>query len=184
MEKHYALITNLFTQIREDWIANNRDWTEPGFRALVVHRVGHWAWNRSEGIFRTSLLWLYRILWRYVRNHYGIEIPLTTVIGRRFRIAHQSGIVLHPHSKIGDDCIIRQNVTIGAVTWERFKDGPHLCNGVDVGAGAVILGKVTIGEGARIGPNTVIMTNVPAGATVFVEPPRMILFQKLKAMGS
>ncbi len=176
--KQYELIKRLLLQIQEDWIANNRDWTEPGFRALTVHRVGFWAWERSEGVFRSSLLFLYRIVWRYIRNHYGIEIPHTTVIGRRFRIAHQSGIVIHPMTEIGDDCIIRQNVTIGAVTWERFKDGPKLGHRVDVGAGAVILGKVTIGEGAKIGPNTVIMTNVPAGATVFVEAPRVIQMKR------
>lgn len=181
--KQYDLIKSLFAQIQEDWVANHRDWTEPGFRAVAVHRFGFWAWERSEGVLRSSLLLLYRVLWRYIRNHYGIEIPHTTVIGRRFRIAHQSGIVIHPKTEIGDDCIIRQNVTIGAVTWERFSDAPKLGHRVDIGAGAVIIGKVIIGEGARIGPNTVVMTNVPAGATVFVEAPRMIQVQKTKENG-
>jgi serine O-acetyltransferase len=183
MMKQYGLIKHLLMQIHEDWIANNRDWTQPGFRALAVYRVGHWAWERSEGVSRSSLLWFYRIVWRYVRNHYGIEIPHTTLIGRRLRIAHQNGIVIHPYTQIGDDCIIRQNVTIGAVTSERFKDAPRLGHRVDVGAGAVILGKVTIGDGAKIGPNTVIMTNVLAGATVFVEAPRMIQMYKVEDNG-
>jgi len=178
MLKQHGLIKSLLAQIHEDWIANHRDWTEPGFRALAVHRLGFWAGERSEGFLRSTLLFLYRVLWRYVRNHYGIEIPHTTVIGRRFRIAHQSGIVIHPKTVIGDDCIIRQNVTIGAVTWARFSDAPKLGHRVDIGAGAVILGKVTIGEGARIGPNSVVMSNVPAGATVFVDAPRMIQMEK------
>ncbi|OQW67532.1 MAG: hypothetical protein BVN29_01220 [Nitrospira sp. ST-bin5] len=178
MMKQYDLVRALCRQIHEDWIVNQKDWTEPGFRAIAVHRLGFWGWERSEGLLRSSVLLLYRVLWRYVRNHYGIEIPRSTVIGRRFRIAHQSGIVLHPHGRIGDDCIIRQNVTIGAVTWERFQDGPQIGHRVDIGAGAVILGKVTIGDGAKIGPNTVITTNVPAGATVFVEAPRMIQMKK------
>lgn len=176
--KQYDLIKDLIAQIHEDWMANFRDWTEPGFRALAVYRVGHWAGERREGLLRSMLLFLYRILWRYVRNHYGIEIPRTTIIGRRLRIAHQHGIVIHPNTEIGDDCIIRHNVTIGAVTLERFEDGPKFGHGVDIGAGAVIVGKVMIGDGARIGPNCVVMTNVPANTTVFVGPPRMIQMQK------
>jgi serine O-acetyltransferase len=64
------------------------------------------------------------------------------------------------------------------VTWARFSDAPKVGHRVDIGAGAVILGKVTIGEGARIGPNSVVMSNVPAGATVFVDAPRMIQMKK------
>jgi serine O-acetyltransferase len=178
--KQYDLIKDLFAQIHGDWIANFRDWTEPGFRALAVYRVGHWVWERREGLLRSMLLFLYRILWRYVRNHYGIEIPHTTIIGRRLRIAHQHGIVIHPNTEIGDDCIIRHNVTIGAVTRERFEDGPKFGHRVDIGAGAVIVGKVMIGDGARIGPNCVVMTNVPANTTVFVGSPRMIQLQKVQ----
>lgn len=176
--KQYDLIKGLFAQIHEDWEANFRDWTEPGFRALAVYRVGHWVGERREGLLRSMLLFLYRILWRYVRNHYGIEIPRATIIGRRLRIAHQHGIVIHPNTEIGDDCIIRHNVTIGAVTLERFEDGPKFGHRVDIGAGAVIVGKVMVGDGARIGPNCVIMTNVPANTTVFLGPPRMIQMQK------
>jgi serine O-acetyltransferase len=76
---------------------------------------------------------------------------------------------------IGDDCVIRQNATIGALGGERPLEAPRLGRGVQVGVGAVILGPVTIGDGARIGPNAVVMTDVPAGATVFVNPPRMML---------
>lgn len=178
--KQYDLIKGLFAQIHEDWEANFRDWTEPGFRALAVYRVGRWVWERREGLLRSMLLFVHRILWRYVRNHYGIEIPYTTIIGRRLRIAHQHGIVIHPNTEIGDDCIIRHNVTIGAVTWERFMDGPKFGHRVDIGAGAVIVGKVKIGDGARIGPNCVVMTNVPANTTVFVGPPRMIQMQQVQ----
>ncbi len=76
---------------------------------------------------------------------------------------------------IGDESIIYQNVTIGALNGERVQEAPTLGRSVTVGCGAAVLGPVTIGDGARIGPNAVVMTDVPAGATVFVNPPRTIL---------
>jgi serine O-acetyltransferase len=98
----------------------------------------------------------------------------TAKVGRRFLVGHQSGIVIHFNSEFGDDCVIRQNVTIGAAGVGRINDGPKFGHRVDIGAGAVIVGKVKVGDDARIGPNAVVMTDVPAGATVFVDAPRMI----------
>ena len=111
-------------------------------------------------------------MFRYVRNHYGIELPLTASVGRRVLFGHQCGIVIHPYAIIGDECIIRHNVTIGGTTWERGRETPTLGRGVSLGCGAVILGNITIGDRATIGPNTVVMTDVPADASVFVSPPR------------
>jgi len=162
------------SQIREDLHFHSSDWTLPGFRAVAVHRYGNWVMDRSPGMLRSILFALYRIMYRYIRNYYGIELPRTTRIGRRFLLGHQSGIVIHWNAVFGDDCMIRQNVTIGAITPERGAEAPRFGNRVQIGAGAVILGPVTIGDGVRIGPNTVVMTNVPAGATVFVAPSRII----------
>ena len=170
----------LLQQICEDWRTHQRDWTLPGFRAVAVHRYGNWANGRQNGALRSILCSTYRVMYRYVRNHYGIELPMTTRVGRRLLLGHQSGIVIHPHAEIGDDCMIRQNVTIGSATPDRvFQEAPRLGNGVQLGAGAVIVGKVTIGDGARIGPTAVVLTNVPAGASVFVAPPRIIQMGKL-----
>lgn len=166
-------------QIREDWQLHFRDWTLPGFRAIAVYRIGHWIHVRREGILRNIAFRFYLIMYRYVRNQYGIELPATASVGRRLLLGHQSGIVIHPYAVIGDDCMIRQNVTIGSATPDRvFQEAPKLGNGVQVGAGAVIVGKVTIGDGARIGPTAVVLTNVPAGASVFVAPPRIIQLAK------
>ena len=169
-----SLIT-LAHEIREDWEVNGRDWTLPGFRALAVHRVGTWLQQRPprspiRRVFRS----LHLALFRYVRNHYGIELSSATVVGRRVVIGHQSGIVIHGKAVIGDECMIRQNVTIGAAAHVR-SEAPTLGRRVQVGAGAAILGAITIGDEARIGPNTVVMTDVPAGASVFVDRPRMLL---------
>ncbi len=172
-------IATLVDQIREDWRTHQRDWTLPGFRAVAVYRYGNWASGRPSGILQSILYSVYRMMYRYVRNHYGIELQATTRVGRRLLLGHQNGIVIHPHAEIGDDCMIRQNVTIGSATPDRvFEEAPKLGNGVQVGAGAVIVGKVKIGDGARIGPNAVVLTDVPAGASVFVAPPRIIQLAK------
>jgi serine O-acetyltransferase len=168
----------LVLQLREDWRSHFLDWTLPGFRAVAVYRFGKWVQAESgSGIVRGPIAYLARRLhlamFRYVRNHYGIELPLTANLGRRVQIGHQSGIVIHPYATIGDDCIIRQNVTIGAWSSER-SEAPTVGNHVEFGAGSSILGAVTIGDGARIGPHAVVMTDVPAGAMVFVNPPRMV----------
>lgn len=168
-------VVELAEQVQEDWSVNSRDWTQPGFRALAIHRFGTWLTDRSGGIMREGLMKIYQTLYRYVRNHYGIEIPLTAKVGRRLHLVHQGGIVFHWKSVVGDDCVVRQNVTLGAVYSDKtINNGPKLGNRVQIGAGAVIFADVTIGEGAIIGPNTVVMTNVPPGARVVMEPPRVL----------
>jgi serine O-acetyltransferase len=163
-------------QVHEDWTVNFRDWTMPGFRALTVHRLGVWLSSRRAGFLKSGLLMLYQVMYRYVRNHYGIEIPLTTSIGRRLELAHQHGIVFHWKAVIGDDCGIRHNATIGASYGgqKTLHKGPRLGDQVEIGPGAVIFAGVKIGDGAVIGPNAVVMSDVPAGARVFAEAPRLI----------
>ena len=154
----------LFAQIREDWIAHGRDWTKPGFRAIAVHRFGNWRMRIGSKIVRAPFSVLYRMMFRHVRNHYGIELPYSAVIGRRVVIEHQSAIVIHGNSVIGDESIIRQGVTLGNKTPDRPLDAPTLGKRVNVGAGAKILGAVSIGDGASIGANAVVVNDIPAGA--------------------
>jgi serine O-acetyltransferase len=82
--------------------------------------------------------------------------------------------VIHPFSEIGDDCLIRQNVTLGAASRDKPTGAPKLGNNVHIGAGAVLLGNITVGDGVKINANAVVMTNVPAGTFVF-NPPAKIL---------
>lgn len=161
-------------QIREDWIAHGRDASLPGFRAIAVHRFGVWAHLPRNRVSGAILRRVHRSLFRYVRNHYGIELPVTTAVGRRVVILHQSGIVVHVNAVIGDDCILRHNVTIGAATFDTIDEAPRLGRGVQIGCGAVLLGGIDIGDGARIGPNALVLTDVPPGASVFVSTPRML----------
>jgi serine O-acetyltransferase len=158
--------------IREDWNANLRDWTQPGFRALAVHRVGTWAHQLRFRPIRAVLVRVHHMLFRYVRNHYGIELPLDAVVGRRLLIGHQNGIVINPNAVIGDDCIIRHNVTLGTTSVARGAEAPTIGDGVSLGVGAAILGGITIGDRAMIGPNTVVMMDVPADTAVFASTPR------------
>ena len=168
----------LVLQLREDWRAHYQDWTLPGFRAVAAYRFGKWVEAESgRGVVRGPIKYLARrvhlAMFRYVRNQYGIELPLTANVGRRVLFGHQSGIVIHTHATIGDDCIIRQNVTIGALNSQR-DEAPTVGSRVELGAGCSIIGGITIGDGSRIGPHSVVMTDVPPGAMVFVNPARVV----------
>lgn len=161
----------LLTQLREEWEYYDREWSRPGFRAMVSYRFGYW--RRGLAFPWRQLLYVPgRILQRYVRNHYGIELHPTAQIGQRLNIVHQHGIVIHHFARIGDDCSIQQGVTLCCAT--RLHEAPRLGNGVKIGANAVLIGGIEIGDNATIGPNAVVTMNVPAGATVFAPPPRII----------
>jgi serine O-acetyltransferase len=156
--------TSLWTQIREDWHCHGRDWTKPGFRAVAVHRFGVWRMAVRPKLLRAPLSLLYRALYRRCRNVYGIELPYSVSLGRGVIVEHQGGIVVHGDTVIGDDCIIRQNCTLGIRRLDAVQDAPILGRGVQLGAGAVVLGRVTLGDGAIVGANAVVLVDVPAGA--------------------
>jgi len=164
----------LWQQIKEDWIAHGRDWTKPGFRAVAVHRFGNWRMTLQPKFLRAPFSVLYRMLYRKVRNQYGIELPYTTKLGRRVVIEHQGDIVIHGYCAIGDDSIIRQGVTLGNRYLDKPLEAPQLGARVNVGAGAKIFGQVQIGDGANIGANAVVLQDIPAGATAVGIPAKVI----------
>jgi len=139
----------------------------PGVHALVFHRLSHrlWSWH---------LRWLARLLAQVARWLTGIEIHPGAKIGRRFFIDHGMGVVIGETAEIGDDCTLYHGVTLGGTTWRKEKRHPTLGNNVVVGAGAKILGPITVGDNARIGSNSVVVKDVPAGATVVGIPGRVI----------
>lgn len=165
---------SLWQQIREDWEAHGRDWTKPGFRAVAVYRFGVWRMQVEPKLLRAPLSLLYRSLYRKVRNGYGIDLPYTVKLGRRVVIEHQNGIIIHGYSVIGDDSIIRQGVTLGNRYLDRPYDAPTLGARVNVGAGAKILGNVTIGDDASIGANAVVLSDVPNGQTAVGIPAKIL----------
>jgi len=163
----------LLAQLREDWVAHGRDWTRPGFRAVAAHRFGNWRMRVRPKLLRAPLSVLYRMMFRRCRNVYGIELPYTVKLGRRVVFEHQGGIVIHGNSEIGDDTIIRQGVTLGNRSLERPHDAPKLGKRVNVGAGAVIIGNITIGDGAQIGANAVVLKDVPPGCMAIGVPAKI-----------
>jgi serine O-acetyltransferase len=166
---------SLAQQIREDWVAHGQDWTKPGFRAVAIHRFGVWRMGIRSALLRAPCSILYRMLFRRVRNHYGIELPYSAQLGRRVIVEHQSDIVVHGDCVIGDDCILRQGNTLGLRHLDRLFDAPTLGDRVNVGAGAKIFGAVTIGSDVNIGANAVVLCDVPDGATAVGIPARIIM---------
>lgn len=166
---------SLWAMIREDWIAHGKDWTKPGFRAIAIYRFGVWRMFIQPKLLRAPFSILYRMLYRKARNTYGIEIPYTAKVGRRVVIEHQSGIVIHGGCTIGDDCIIRQGVTLGNRYIEKPFDAPQLGNRVNVGAGAKVFGHVKLGDDANIGANAVVLCDVPAAGTAVGIPAKVRL---------
>lgn len=164
----------LLDQIREDKQGHG-SWLKPGFHAIAAHRVSVWRW-RLPTPQRKLVSLLYRTTQIVIRNVYGIELPPSVKLGRRVIIPHGGTLVVAPGTVIGDDCILRHNVTIGAV--RRMEDVPTLGKRVAVGTGAVIVGRITIGDYAEIGPNAVVLTDVPARATVFADPGRAVTAPK------
>lgn len=176
-ERSRMSFRDLCRLMRQD-IRNNWGWTRPGSRALVVYRFGAWLEDQRPSLLRSVLLRLQTSMQRYVRNAYGIELSRTARIGTGLIIGHQSGIVIHEYAVIGADCVIRQGVTMGVarLTGEALSNfnAPVLGNRVDVGAGAVIMGAVKIGDDVRIFPNAVVMTDVPSNTTVMAPTSRLI----------
>ncbi len=165
----------LWALVREDWVAHGRDWTLPGFRAVAVCRFGQWRMGIRSKIIRAPFSVLYRMLYHHVRNVYGIELPYTVAVGRRVVIEHQSGIIFHGYSRIGDECVIRQGVTLGNRRADEPSAAPVLGNRVNVGAGAKIIGGVTVGDDAQIGANAVVLEDVPAGELAVGVPAKIIV---------
>jgi len=164
----------LFAQIKRDWRANGRDWTRPGFRTLAVYRFGVWRMTVRPKLLRAPLSMVYRSLFRHCRNVYGIELPYSVQVGQDVVIEHQGGIVIHGASVIGDGCVIRQGCTLGIRRVSDLDAAPVLEAGVDLGAGAVILGRIRIGRGAKIGANAVVLIDVPAGGVALGVPARIL----------
>jgi serine O-acetyltransferase len=164
----------MFTVIREDiHTAFDRDpaarstWEVltcyPGLHAVWMYRVANASWRHG---FR----WLGRFISHIARWLTGIEIHPGATIGKRFFIDHGMGIVIGETTEIGDDVTLYHGVTLGGTTWEKKKRHPTLEDGVIVGAGAKVLGAITIGQQSRIGSNSVVLKNIPEHSTVIGIP--------------
>ncbi|MFP5409853.1 MAG: serine O-acetyltransferase [Gammaproteobacteria bacterium] len=141
--------------------------TYPGFHAMLIHRLASRLW-------RMQWKWLARFTSHIGRWLTGIEIHPGATIGRRVFIDHGMGVVVGETAEIGDDCTLYHGVTLGGTSWNKGKRHPTLKNGVVVGAGAKILGPITIGANARVGSNAVVVKDVPEDATAVGIPARIL----------
>lgn len=169
-----ASFRELVGYLKEDYATNNNSrqiWTfwTAGFQALAVYRISVWCVTLKPRIVRAPVRLVCWFLAFFVRNFFGVELPTSARIGRRMRIAHQHGIVLHTMAEIGDDCTLRQGVTIGIAGRSPFP--PRLGDRVSLGAGAVVAGDIVIGDDVSIGPNAVVMTDVPSNSVVLPPQP-------------
>jgi serine O-acetyltransferase len=142
--------------------------TYPGLHAVMLHRISHAWWRHG---LRFPARWLSYA----TRMFTQIDIHPGATIGQRFFIDHGCGVVIGETAEIGEDVTLYHGVTLGGVSWNAGKRHPTLCDGVMVGAGAKILGPVMIGQGARIGANSVVVNDVPEGVTVVGIPGRVVL---------
>lgn len=140
----------------------------PGLHAIWFHRIAHWFYKRKDYV-------LARIISHISRYLTGIEIHPGAKIGRRFFIDHGAGVVIGETAEIGDDVLLYQGVVLGGTSLEKKKRHPTIGNNVLIGAGAILLGPIHIGDGARIGAGSVVIRDVPENATAVGIPAKVRL---------
>ena len=141
--------------------------TYPGVHALILHRFAHFLWSIKLKLIARIFSHLARILT-------GIEIHPGAQIGRRFFIDHGMGVVIGETAIIGDDCTLYHGVTLGGTTWKKGKRHPTLKNNVVIGAGAKVLGPITLGNNSKVGSNAVVVTDIPNDSTAVGIPAKII----------
>ena len=159
----------MFDHIRADLRAHGGHWGAQGFWALLVYRYGRWRYGIRPVWLRKPFSLLYHVLYKLVQILTGIELPCEAEIGRNFVIDHFGGIVISGYARFGDNCRIRNGVTVGL----RHVDqpvAPWIGDDVDIGAGAKILGGIRIGNRVAIGANAVVLCDVPDDAVAVGVP--------------
>jgi serine O-acetyltransferase len=163
----------LWALLREDWRTHDRAWLDQGLWAVAVHRFGNWRMGIRPRVLRLPFSLLYKFLEKWVQWTCGITLPYTVKLGRRVRIWHHGGMVLHAAS-IGDDVHIRQNTTFGIARRDQLHQLPTIEDRVDIGCGAVVLGSITVGHDSVIGANAVVLRDVPPHSMAAGVPARVI----------
>ena len=168
----------MFDTFRADWRAVFKNdpaarnalevLTYAGLHAIFWHRVAHWFW-------RHRCKFLSRVISQTNRFMTGIEIHPGATIGKGFFIDHGMGVVIGETAEIGENCLLYHGVTLGGVSLAKKKRHPTLGNHVVIGAGAKVLGAITVGDNAQVGANAVVLKDVPADSVVVGIPGRVVL---------
>lgn len=162
----------MFENIKEDWKTYEGDLARQGLWVMAVYRFGRWRYGLSSPWLRKPMSLVYKLLKLLSQILTGIDLPCETQVGRRLVIEHFGDIIISGDTVLGDDVVIRNGVTIGLRrTGER--GAPVIGNRVDIGAGAKILGSITIGDDAIIGANAVVIADVPPNSLAVGVPARI-----------
>lgn len=168
--------------VAEDYRTNDHDIFNQGFWALFWHRFGNWRMSVRSRLLRLPLSLVYRIMCKLGEWLSGIMLPYTVRVGRRVRLEHFGGMILVAE-EIGSDVTLRQNTTLGIARVDELHAWPRICDGADIGAGAVILGRVTVGRYAIVGANAVVTRDVAPFAVVGGVPARLIRMRDTEGPG-
>jgi len=160
----------MFERIREDYDVHGRRLSERAFWALLHYRFGRWAMGLRLAPLRWALGKVYGAVAVIIPIVSGVAIDRRMTVGRRFHIVHAGMVGLHPQATFGDDCGVMHGVTVGTNMVGR---PPTIGNGVFIGCGATVLGEITIGDGARIAANSLVVSDVPAGAMAMGVPAKV-----------
>ena len=159
--------------VREDFRTHDSDFFSQGFWMLFIHRFGNWRMSVRTKLLRAPLTLIYRFFNKMTQFLFGMKLDYVVIVGRRVKLEHFGGMILGARS-IGNDVVIRQNTTFGISSPEDLRAKPIICDGVDLGAGVVIVGNVTIGENAIVGPNSTVLGDVPPNTIVLGVPAQVI----------
>jgi serine O-acetyltransferase len=163
----------MFENLREDWRTHNRKLLSQGLWVMVVYRFGRWRYRIRKRWLRAPFSALYKMMKALAEILTGIDLPCEARIGRRFRIDHFGGIVISGDAVLGEDCIVRNGVTIG-LRHTGQRGAPVIGNRVDIGAGAKILGAIRVGDDVAIGANAVVLRDVPVNSIAVGVPARIV----------
>lgn len=163
----------MFKNIKNDLKAHEGDWSRQGFWAMMVYRLGRWRYGIKNRWLRMPFSLLYKVLYKFTQIITGIELPCEVPVGNNFRIDHFGGIVISGYASFGDNCVIRNGVTVGL---QNVEDpvAPKIGNNVSIGAGAKVLGRITVGDNVSIGANAVVIQDVPDNCLAVGIPARII----------
>lgn len=163
----------MFANLKKDLKTYDGDWSCQGFWVMITYRFGRWRYTISNTLMRKPFSLIYKVIYKFTQIITGIEFPCEVTIGKNFRIDHFGDIVVSGYASFGDNCIIRNGVTVGLRHIEH-PIAPTIGNNVDIGAGAKILGDITVGDNVAIGANAVVIKNVPPESIAVGVPAKII----------
>lgn len=163
----------MFENLREDWRTYDRQISRQGLWVMVVYRFGRWRYTIRRRWLRLPFSFLYKVLKPLSEILTGIELPCEATLGRRFRIDHFGGIIISGDAVFGDDCIVRNGVTVGLRNTGQ-RGSPVIGHRADIGAGAKILGPIRIGDDVAVGANAVVLCDVPSRSIAVGIPARVM----------